>query len=163
MNGLERTQFYGRMFAPTQTPLDSQQEADIVTLGKAMRDAGLKNQNTAPAGITYFGQFIDHDLTQDTTMLGERDVEPHAVRNYRIPRLDLELIYGQGPALSPHLYEDDGVRLKIVMTAPSTDGRFAGGTLRDIARRDDHTPLHADPDDTRNLENLIVCRSMSCS
>jgi hypothetical protein len=28
--------------------------------------------------------------------------------------------------------------------------------LRDIGRREDHTPLHADPHDTRNLENLIV-------
>jgi hypothetical protein len=155
MNGLERSQFYGRMFPATEAPLNLQQEADLIALGKAMKDSGLRGQKTADAGFTYFGQFIDHDLTQDTTKLGERDVEPQAVRNYRTPRLDLELIYGQGPALSPHLYED-GVRLKIGRTAPSSDGRFPGGTLRDIARRDDHTPLYADPDDQRNLENLIV-------
>jgi hypothetical protein len=156
MNGLERSQFYGRMFAPTKVPLTAAQEADLVTLGKAMRDAGLHGNNTAPAGITYFGQFVDHDLTQDTTSLGERDVEPHAVRNYRTPRFDLELVYGQGPKLSPQLYEQDQVRLKIGRTAPSGDGVFPGGTLRDIARMDDATPLHADPDDTRNLENIIV-------
>ena len=156
MNGLDRSQFYGRMFPPTATPLSLEQEPDLITLGKAMRDSGVKSDKTAAAGFTYFGQFIDHDLTQDTTPLGERDVEPHAVRNYRTPRLDLELIYGQGPALSHHLYEDDGLRLKIGATAPSSDGRFPGGTLRDIARKDDHTPLHADPDDARNLENLIV-------
>ena len=156
MNGLERSQFYGRMFPPTETPMDPKKEEDLITLGKAMRDSALHSRNTTPAGMTYFGQFIDHDLTQDTTALGERDVEPHAVRNYRTPRLDLELIYGQGPAFSPDLYEEDGVRLKIGETAPSSDGRFPGGTLRDIARKDDHTPLHADPDDPRNLENLIV-------
>jgi hypothetical protein len=156
MNGLERSQFYGRMFAPTRFPITAAQEADLVTLGKAMKDAGLHANNTAPAGITYFGQFVDHDLTQDTTSLGERDVEPHAVRNYRTPKLDLELIYGQGPKLSPQLYEPDQVRLKIGRTAPSADGALPGGTLRDIARNDDATPLHADPDDTRNLENIIV-------
>jgi hypothetical protein len=156
MNGLERTEFYGRMFPPTETPVDSKQEADLITLGKAMKDSGLHSRNTTLAGMTYFGQFIDHDLTHDKTKLGERDVEPHAVRNYRNARLDLELIYGKGPALSPQLYEEDGVRLKIGKTAPSSDGRFPGGTLRDIARKDDHTPLHADPDDARNMENLIV-------
>lgn len=155
MNGLERSKFYGRMFPATEAPVTQDQEADLVRLGKAMRDSGVRNRPTPDAGFTYFGQFIDHDLTQDTTMLGARDVEPHAVRNYRTPRLDLELIYGQGPTGSPHLYED-GVRLKIGRTAPSSDGRFPGGTLRDIGRRGDHTPLFADPDDPRNLENLIV-------
>lgn len=156
MNGLERAQFYGRMFPPTQTPIDSEREQDLISLGKAMKAPALRSRNTPLAGITYFGQFVDHDLTYDTTKLGERDVEPRAVRNFRTPRLDLELIYGQGPALSPHLYEDDGVRLKIGRTAPSSDGRFPGGTLRDVARRADHTPLHADPNDVRNVENQMV-------
>lgn len=155
MNGLERHQFYGRMFKPAENPLRDQQEADLVTLGMAMKDLGIRNRKTADSGFTYFGQFIDHDLTQDTTKLAERNVEPRTVRNYRMPRLDLELIYGNGPARSPHLYQD-GVRLKIGKTAPSSDRRFPGGTLRDIARKEDYTPLHADPDDPRNLENLIV-------
>lgn len=144
------------MFPTTGNPVDLEGEQDLKSLGAAMKDSAEKSTFGTVAGMTYFGQFIDHDLTYDTTKLGQRGVEPSAVPNFRTPCFDLELIYGQGPELSPELYEVDRFRLKIGKTAPSSDGQLLGGTLRDIARRDDHTPLHADPNDTRNLENLLV-------
>ena len=51
-----------------------------------------------PAGYTYLGQFIDHDLTMDrtTVMLGE-DVRPVDMLQGRSPRLDLDSLYGNGP------------------------------------------------------------------
>lgn len=158
MNGVDRSQSYGRMFQATKTQVTPEQEEDLKGLGKAMRDAGDRGRFGTVAGMTYFGQFIDHDLTYDITELGQRNVEPNTVPNFRTPRFDLDLIYGLGPTVSHELYEADALHLKVGKTAPSVDGKLPGGTLRDIARKslDDHTPLHADPKDTRNLENLIV-------
>lgn len=143
------------MFPRTAFPVTAEQEEDLKCLGKMMRDNGQSHGETPDAGLTYFGQFIDHDLTYNNTALSERDVEPNKVRNFRTPTLNLELIYGGGPELSPHLYEDDGVRLRIGDTVDGPAG-FEGGTPRDIGRYDNGTPRHADPDDTRNLENLLI-------
>ena len=51
-----------------------------------------------PAGFTYLGQFIDHDLTFDKTavMLGEH-VSPAELLQARSPSLDLDSLYGAGP------------------------------------------------------------------
>ena len=55
-----------------------------------------------PAGYTYFGQFVDHDLTFDTTStLGDPASSP---TNLRTPRLDLDCLYGTGPDNQPYLY-----------------------------------------------------------
>ena len=57
-----------------------------------------------PAGFTYLGQFVDHDITLDLTSLSEKEKDPLAVENFRTPSLDLDSIYGLGPDGSPHLY-----------------------------------------------------------
>ncbi|MCW5316058.1 hypothetical protein GTQ43_20230 [Nostoc sp. KVJ3] len=68
-----------------------------------------------PAGYTYFGQFIDHDLTFDNTSslnpadTGEQDRLPS---NLRTPRFDLDSLYGDGPDAQPFLYDTkDGASL----------------------------------------------------
>jgi hypothetical protein len=146
------------MFPPAASNVSVIQEEDLKRLGEKMIELVENNRGTPPAGITYFGQFIDHDLTYDTTKLSQRDVEPNTVRNFRNPRFDLELVYGQGPDLSSELYESDGLHLKLAQTVASLDNRIEGGTWRDIGRAADpnRTPLYADPNDRRNLENLIV-------
>ena len=60
---------------------------------------------TVPAGFTYFDQFIDHDITLDTTTLKEIIVDPLAVKNFRTPALALDSIYGSGPDVQPYLYQ----------------------------------------------------------
>lgn len=60
-----------------------------------------------PAGFTYLGQFIDHDLTLDTSGIGERIDDPLSIENFRTPALDLDSIYGHGPGASPQLYARD--------------------------------------------------------
>ena len=51
-----------------------------------------------PAGFTYLGQFIDHDLTFDKTALMEGvDVPPGEIEQSRSPSLDLDSLYGAGP------------------------------------------------------------------
>ena len=98
---------FGRMF-PDLDPLIVP-DADLLELAQAMKDddarsIGGDNPNV-PAGYTYLGQFVDHDITLDTTPLAEVAVDPNATRNFRTPALDLDSLYGEGPGVSPHLYQ----------------------------------------------------------
>ena len=66
------------------------------------------NENI-PAGYTYFGQFVDHDITFDPTSSLTRQNDPEGLQNFRSPRLDLDSIYGRGPDDQPYLYQRDAV------------------------------------------------------
>jgi hypothetical protein len=75
-----------------------------------------ENGNT-PAGYTYLGQFIDHDLTFDAGSKIDGDNDPDALVNFRSARFDLDSLYGSGPADQPFLYDWDdphpGVKLLV--------------------------------------------------
>ncbi len=98
-----------------------------------------------PAGYTYFGQFVDHDLTFDSTSsLNPADRPPqgsHVPSNLRTPRFDLDNVYGDGPDAQPFMYDTDGATLLTgsndLLRAPN--GRAIIG-------------------DKRNDENSIVCQ-----
>jgi len=67
-----------------------------------------------PAGYTYLGQFVDHDLTFDPVSSLERQNDPDALTDFRTPRFDLDSLYGRGPTDSPYLYDnDDPVKLLV--------------------------------------------------
>lgn len=99
----------------------------------------------ASAGMTFLGQFIDHDVTLDaTSALGTRIV-PATIPNVRTPSLDLDCVYGAGPEASPHLYgNEDAENMLVFGTA---------GNAFDLARTSNGTALIGDP---RNDENLLV-------
>jgi len=61
------------------------------------------------AGYTYFGQFIDHDLTFDPASSLQKENDPNGLVDYRTPRFDLDNLYGRGPDDQPYLYESDGI------------------------------------------------------
>ena len=96
-----------------------------------------------PAGFTYLGQFIDHDITFDPTPFGAAAQDPSALRNFRTPRLDLDSVYGLGPDLQPYLYDRDAPGRLLV----------AEGPCRDLPRNAQGIALIGDP---RNDENAIV-------
>jgi hypothetical protein len=102
-----------------------------------------------PAGYTYFGQFVDHDITFDPVSSLSRQNDPDALVDFRTPRFDLDSLYGRGPADQPYLYESDGLHLRLG-AAVSEDVRVAGP---DLQRNDGGRALIGDP---RNDENLIV-------
>jgi len=67
-----------------------------------------------PAGYTYLGQYVVHDITFDSASSLERRNDPDALRSYRTPRFDLDSLYGSGPADSPYLYDqEDPVKLLV--------------------------------------------------
>jgi hypothetical protein len=108
---------FGRMF--DLPPLEAGDDA-LLALARTMHDGGQRGQpnppagdSAIPAGFTYLGQFIDHDITFDTTSLAEQIDDPEGLQNFRSPALDLDSVYGLGPAGSPHLYERDPATLKI--------------------------------------------------
>lgn len=94
----------------------------LIRLGEVMAsDDGVEANSSIPSFFTYFGQFIDHDLTARTDREGEvteifnsgggaagaRPVPPAQVvaglRNGRRPQFDLDSVYADGPAFSDRL------------------------------------------------------------
>jgi len=102
-----------------------------------------------PAGYTYLGQFIDHDISFDPASSLQRQNDPEALIDYRTPRLDLDNIYGRGPADQPYMFEDDGFtfRLGKRLTRNGTSSK-----ARDLPRIDGRAIIG----DKRNDENVIV-------
>ena len=45
-----------------------------------------------PAGYTYFGQFIDHDITFDPASSLQQQNDPDALEDFRTPRFDLDCL-----------------------------------------------------------------------
>lgn len=92
--------------AATKLPFDAVHQALLTQLGNLMgdpaRDAGA--DSTIPAGYTYFGQFVDHDITLDVTSTIDTATDANTIPNMRRPSLDLDSVYGRGPALEPYLY-----------------------------------------------------------
>src|SRR5690606_6760503 len=71
----------------------------------AICERAPKDENpTIPAGYTYLGQFIDHDITFDPVSSLQAKNDPDALEDFRTPRLDLDSLYGRGPADQPYLY-----------------------------------------------------------
>ena len=94
----------------------------MIELGKAMRyEVEREGTLTPRVGYTYFGQFLGHDLTHDTTPLEGPYADPEQTPNYRTPSFDLDHIYGGGPEKSPFLYEgEEGAEtFKIGATTPT--------------------------------------------
>jgi hypothetical protein len=54
----------------------------------------------------FFGQFLAHDITADRSPLVAR-AERGLLRNFRVPKANLEGMYGAGPVGAPYLYRKD--------------------------------------------------------
>jgi hypothetical protein len=140
---------YGRLFGNLVgfSPPDGLLE-ELGKSGGIMED---KNRPTGdnkpvPAGFTYLGQFIDHDLTFDPVSSITKKVDPDSLRNFRTPRFDLDSVYGFGHNASPHLYNrNDPDRLLTAKTKQTKE--------LDLPRNDQQTALIGDP---RNDENILV-------
>ena len=116
-----------------------------------------------PAGFTYLGQFVDHDITLDLTSLCEKDKDPLGIENFRTPSLDLDAVYGLGPDGSPHLYARNpantskhGPKLLIGKNINVGFGGVTGDFRNDLPRSPEGFALIGDH---RNDENLLVAQT----
>ena len=103
-----------------------------------------KNNSHDTAGMTFFGQFIDHDLTFDATSKLAVAADPRRIPNTRTPRFDLDSVYGLGPIAQSELY-DPAHPIKLLVES--------GGRFEDLPRRADGSAVIGDP---RNDSNLMV-------
>src|SRR5262252_1408241 len=71
------------------------------------KDGPDAEESGIPAAYTYFGQFIDHDLTFDPASSLQKQNDPDALVDFRTPQFDLDNIYGRGPDDQPYMYADD--------------------------------------------------------
>ena len=131
-------------------------------LAQAMTTANSR-PGPIPAGFTYLGQFIDHDLTFDKTEVAfGDDLTVDELEQARSPSLDLDSLYGRGPRQtgSRRFYEADRARLKMGTTA-AAGGR--GNANRDLAGFDlprvNTIGATALIPDKRNDENLAVAQT----
>ena len=98
--------------------------------------ANNPNNPTHTAGTTFFGQFLDHDMTFDATR-GWPSRPAGARVEYRTPAFDLDSVYGGGFARQPELYD------------PADHAKFKvehGGLFEDLPRGTDgrrSSPTHA--------------------
>ncbi|MCW7540393.1 heme peroxidase family protein [Aquabacterium sp. A7-Y] len=110
---------------------------------------------TMTAGVTFFGQFLDHDLTLDLrSELTERSA-PRRTVNFRSPAFDLDSLYGEGPERSSHLYVQSDVDIKFKIDAiPGSESVSRKGVQRfDLPRDSRGDALIGD---SRNDENVII-------
>ena len=49
--------------------------------------------------MTFMGQFLDHDMTFDTTSRLGQPANPRTSRNSSRPYFDLDSVYGDGPVV----------------------------------------------------------------
>ena len=139
---------FGLMFKrlPAYAPPDNLLDSLAQTMVEP--DTGDSFLNTNPrlfAGFTFIAQFIDHDITLDTTPLALQQGDPNATVNFRTPRYDLDSIYGRGPTSDPQFY-DPADRDKLLLT------QNVNGVL-DVPRDGNGRAIIPE---ARNDENLII-------
>src|SRR5512132_1536786 len=99
---------FGTMFKrlPAYAPSDDLLDGLAQTMVEPDTSDSFLNTNPRLfAGFTFIAQFIDHDITLDTTPLALQQQDPDATVNFRTPRYDLDSIYGRGPTYDPQLYD----------------------------------------------------------
>lgn len=174
--------------------LPAENNKDIIEKLKALGEAiidrqGPESEDTnsiIPPVYTYWGQFIDHDITANTdqavtdlqTDITKDDFTPLSpdfvtdkLKNLRHPTFDLDSVYGDGPTLDPQnptqakdfYQEDDPVKLKVGQNAEQdADGnptpRDKIPPENDLLRDLPRSNRIAVIGDSRNDENLIVAQ-----
>jgi Animal haem peroxidase len=116
----------------------------VLLITDPAQSAGNPDNPTHTAGTTFFGQFLDHDMTFDATSALGVPTVPENSPNTRSPALDLDSVYGRGPVADRQFYDSgDPAKLRIE----------SGGLFEDLPRGADGQAIISDP---RNDENLMI-------
>ncbi len=128
-------------------PLDARDDLSagpVLLITDPRKSQNNQDNPTHTAGTTFLGQFVDHDITFDTTSPLGTPTEPTRSPNARTPSLDLDSLYGAGPVSSVQLYDPvDRAKLRI----------SSGQIFEDLVRDETKTAVIPDP---RNDENMVI-------
>lgn len=107
------------------------------------------------AGVTFFGQFLDHDITLDPRSKIFATSNPKTTTNFRTPAFDLDSLYGGGPEDSPELYDtSSGDILFRVEAIPGSEAVSRKGATRfDLPRDENGIAIVAEG---RNDKHVII-------
>jgi len=109
------------------------------------------------AGMTFLGQFLDHDITLDKKSVLNANASPMRTVNFRTAAFDLDSVYGNGPAASPELYDTRSGRIKFILQRiPGAEAVSRHGAPRDDLPRD--AQGNAIVAESRNDENVVIAQ-----
>ena len=164
-------------------PVSAETVKQLKQLGRTMADRdelGAKHDSTIPAAYTYFGQFVDHDITLEAqttsvgtsvpkliaTSMAPQDLAQirNELRNVRSATLDLDSVYNAPAPPDPR----NGAKMRIGRVSDTGSTELPSkkpkgkGPDNDLPRRNrssdplrDREALIGDP---RNDENTIVAQ-----
>lgn len=165
---------FGRMFRSLSPAKFGESEKDnianLAKLAKAMtasfdppKDGKDDEESGIPALYTYFGQFIDHDITFDPNSSLQKQNDPDALVDYRTPALDLDNVYGRGPSDQPYMYfcDKDTKEYKTFLLGSPINGGAPGAM--DLPRNsgDPQRALIGDTRKRRERHCLATTRALS--
>lgn len=146
---------FGRMFRNLPPAkfgtTDADNVANLAALADAMQggddpptDGPDPEESGIPALYTYFGQFIDHDITFDPVSVLTKAQDPDGLVDYRTPALDMDNIYGRGPNDQPYMYNGPKFRLGNPLTGEGVPDandlpRFGGRAIIGDPRNDENS------------------------
>jgi Animal haem peroxidase len=137
-------------FGAKDGPLDAKDDLRPVSEGGPgplglIQNPGRNEDSNHPAGLTFLGQFIDHDMTFDLNSVLGLPTPPETSPNSRDPRLNLDSVYGGGFGDARFVLPDGQMRIERV--DPSNPA-----SREDLPRVGGAAQI-ADP---RNDENLMI-------
>lgn len=143
------------MFPKAEKALSNPQ--GLLELGRLMLESPDQGDHPSlPAGYTYLGQLIAHDIscTKNTTItIGPQPSTPPP--QSMNPSLDLDTLYGEGPKNRPELYKEDRAGLILGKTIGS---RSLDNDLPRLGNVENRLARIADPrnDDHLALAQIVV-------
>jgi hypothetical protein len=131
---------FGRMFG--DQPAARFADTDLRDLAQTMLEQQALGQPDNNSSFVV-GQFVDHDMTLDTSPSPDAPINIRSLDNDRNGNLDLDSVYGAGPTETPALYEADKKHLKVGIS----------NGIPDVPRNADGSAILGDG---RNDENLVI-------
>ena len=145
---------FGRMFRnlPPATfgANDAESRANLHALAEKMnggdetaQDGHDPEESGIPALYTYFGQFVDHDITFDPVSTLTKSLDPDGLVDYRTPSFNLDNVYGRGPGDQPYMFDGKTFQLGNVLKGAGVPDahdlpRFQGRALIGDPRNDEN-------------------------
>jgi hypothetical protein len=129
---------------------DPLEQGPILLITDPALSVNNPDNTTHTAGTTFFGQFVDHDVTFDLGSTLGVPTRPEDSVNSRAPALDLDSVYGGGPRRSPQLYGRRSPREPLAGIKLLVEH---GGLFEDLPRTAAGTAILGDP---RNDEHVIL-------